>query len=207
MPDIEIRFDGERLGREIASAARLIASGLPKAMDRALLVLERRVKDRHLSGPTGSTSLRARSARLRDSITSRLTIEAGVPVGTVGTKVIYGRTHEFGGTIRPRRGRFLTVPLPAALTPAGVGRFTARELINNPEQAGFTGTWIAKSIIFGRRGRTQRSRPVPLFVLKRSIKLPARPFLLTSLIGARQEIEAIFGEELARGLEFGGEGA
>jgi hypothetical protein len=68
------------------------------------------------------------------------------------------RVHEFGATIRPRTAQFLAIPLPAAR-----GR--------RPRE--FTHTFIRKGIIFQRVG----SRVIPLFVLKRSVTIPARPVL------------------------------
>lgn len=77
-----------------------------------------------------------------------------------GTNLKYAAIHQFGGTIRPINARALTVPLPAAT----LGR-RARDYKN---------TFVAKGVIFQKQG----SEIVPLFVLKKSVKIPARPFMV-----------------------------
>ncbi|QIG66816.1 putative tail protein [Rhizobium phage RHph_TM16] len=82
--------------------------------------------------------------------------------------------HEYGYSKRSN-GKLLTIPLPAALTPNGV------PLKTNPRQ--WPNTFVATSkagnlIIFQRRGR----RIIPLYLLKDTIKVPAR-------LGARQEMQ------------------
>lgn len=74
-------------------------------------------------GPDGrrwKPSLRARqtggktltdSSQLRSSITS----QAGPDSVEVGTNKIYGGIHQFGGTIRPKNGEYLTFALPGGL--------------------------------------------------------------------------------------------
>lgn len=78
----------------------------------------------------------------------------------------YAAIHEFGGTIIPKRAQYLAIPLQAARTRAGVGRGSPR-MFNN--------TFVARSrngnlIIFQNQG----SRIVPLFVLKKEVRIPAR---------------------------------
>jgi hypothetical protein len=75
--------------------------------------------------------------------------------------------HERGATIVPRKRQWLTIPLKAAKTPSGQPRKRrARDWGN---------TFIARSrkggrVIFQRRGR----RAVPLYVLVKRVRLPAR---------------------------------
>lgn len=80
----------------------------------------------------------------------------------------YARMQELGGTIRPKRGRFLTIPLPAALTPAGVLRKPARQ-------------WKGAFFVRTKKGQLMLARNVgssfkgwrvePLFLLVRSVTL------------------------------------
>jgi hypothetical protein len=50
-------------------------------------------------------------------------------VGTIGgdPNTTYAHAHEFGAVIRPKRARWLTIPIGEALTPAGVARGTIRD--------------------------------------------------------------------------------
>lgn len=75
--------------------------------------------------------------------------------------------HEHGATIRPRRRQWLTVPLPEALTAAGVPRRSSARAWEN--------TFVQRSrrgnlLIFQKRGRGI----VPLYVLRKSVEIPAR---------------------------------
>ena len=94
----------------------------------------------------------------------------------------YVGIHERGGTIRPRRARYLTIPLPAALDSRGVAlRARARD---------WPDTFIATSrrgnlIIFQRRGRKE---VVPLYVLKKSVRIPPRLGLTRTLMMHRPQL-------------------
>ncbi len=105
-------------------------------------------------------------------------------VGSViaGQKLKYARVQEFGAVIRPKHARFLAIPLAAAKTGAGVARFSPRQAA----AAGYESTFISKGVIFGRQGE----QAVPLFVLKRSVRVPARPFMRPALAAMRPQIEA-----------------
>lgn len=86
-----------------------------------------------------------------------LDLKSGVP---------YANIHEYGGTIRPKRKKFLTVPLPAAQTPAGVTK----------PLKGFKNTFIIRSRSGGLLivQDTGDGGIIPLFVLKKKVKIPAR---------------------------------
>ena len=91
-------------------------------------------------------------------------------------RMVYANIHETGGIIRPKNARYLTIPLPSAQTPAGVGRFTAREVRDG--MTGYDGSFFRRSragnlILFG----TQGNRVIPLFILKQSVTIPARRYM------------------------------
>lgn len=95
-----------------------------------------------------------------------------------GGLVKYARIHEEGGIIRPTRAKFLAIPLQAAKTAAGVGRAVS------PRD--FKDTFVRKGIIWQRieKGKrapkgassnlATRGKIVPLFVLKRQVKIEPR---------------------------------
>lgn len=74
--------------------------------------------------------------------------------------------HEFGATIRPKSSQYLTIPLPAAQTPAGVLRQPARSYTN-----AFVFRSKAGNLILARKSGKGIE---PLFVLKREITIPPR---------------------------------
>jgi phage gpG-like protein len=86
---------------------RLVIEGLNRASDQAreavrigigrtTLQLLTAVKEDKLSGQV----LQVRTGRLRRSINQRVDVSGGSVVGTVGTNVSYGKTHELGLTIK-----------------------------------------------------------------------------------------------------------
>lgn len=88
--------------------------------------------------------------------------------------------HERGGVIRAKNARYLTIPLPAALDSRGVPlRVSAREWDNTFIQMSRNGNLI----IFQNRGR----EIVPLYVLKRSVRVPPRLGMRQTLIDNRPE--------------------
>ena len=124
------------------------------------------------SWPSGTTSM-SLSRRSGEAVRS---IKKSVRVtgnslnsmkGTIGG-VHYLKTHEYGATIRPRKAKYLTIPIPEfALNPNGTPKKkSAREWKN---------TFVARSkkgnlLIFQKRGR----KVVPLYVLKTQVRIPPR---------------------------------
>lgn len=120
--------------------------------------------------------LHVRSGRLRSSISSRVYERGKDLIGEVGSgvrqgdRVPYANIHETGGVIRPVNKKYLAIPLPPALTSAGVLRQKPRDYAN---------TFVAKSnagnlIIFQR---TLGKGAIALFVLKKSVTIPRRRYM------------------------------
>ena len=145
------------------------------------------LRQERLTGGTTATRLAVRSGRLRASVQTIPPkeqaggIEGGVRFGTV-----YARTHVGPRgqvtTITPKKGKFLAIPLPDAMSRAGVPRGTPR---GGPWGETFIrakkGEGGNKLIIFGKREITKgarigqlRNRIVPLFILVRSVTVKAR---------------------------------
>jgi hypothetical protein len=124
--------------------------------------------------------LHVRTGDLRRSESALPTTEdsAGVHGGMLASQSLpYGPIQEFGGTIFPTHGQYLTIPLDEALTEAGVGRFTAREA----EDAGYK-TFIRGHIIYGVKDGIL----YPLFYLVPFVVIPPTPFV-TPVLKANQE--------------------
>ena len=97
----------------------LIIPSIYKGMKEAMLLAERTAKGTYLSGK----ALQRRTGRLRGSITQDVKIEGNKVVGTIGTDVVYGRIHELGGVIKPKKAKLLRFRIP------GVGWRSAKEVI------------------------------------------------------------------------------
>lgn len=96
--------------------------------------------------------------RLRNSITSAHSATQAV----VGTNVIYAAIHQFGGTIRAKKGPFLSIPLTDAARQAGSPR-------NMPGLA----VWqtVKGQFVMGTDDGTVH------FLLRAAVTMPSRPYL------------------------------
>jgi phage gpG-like protein len=144
-------------------------------MRRYLVAVAEAMRQRHStrwSAGTGPDTLSKRTGKLVSSIRKSIRVQGrstdpGGTVGRIGSPLVYASTQEFGATIRPRRAQYLTIPLPAAMNNRGVMLF--------PKARDYPRTFVQMSrrgnlIIFQKRGRDA----VPLFVLKREVKIPPR---------------------------------
>jgi len=138
-----------------------------------------------MKGGTTSTHLRYRSGRLSGStkaIVVKKTADGvytgGIQIGTAYAGIHIARPGQEGGStvIRPKNKKFLTIPLPAALTPAGVLRGSAMSGL-------YHNTFIQRSkagnlIIFGAMKQVQfagqKQKIVPLFLLVKKVTVPFR---------------------------------
>ena len=116
---------------------------------------------KRLSGP----ALKERTGRLKGSLTHEETADmVEISAGGGPGEVDYAAIHHYGGTIRPKKRQFLTIPFPGG--PADK-RVPLRA-------ADFADTFVAKGIIFQKRGKDDIE---PLFILKKSVEIPARPYM------------------------------
>ena len=196
---IEMSTNAGSLAVRYSHASRLVASSLFRALQEIGARLQRIVVTEKLAS---GGILEPRTGNAKRSIFSRVEIEqdglsALARVGANLSIAKYMRIQELGGVITAKNAAHLTIPLDAAKTAKGVARFSARDVIGNPQSFGFWGTFTAKRVIFGRT-RDRGVSPTPLFVLKRSVTLPARqplrstlqretPWILTRIGGAATE--------------------
>lgn len=92
----------------------------------------------------------------------------------VYTNIKYAATQDKGATISPRKARMLAIPLPAAQTGAGVAKYPSPLRQHGPPM------FMIKS----RRGNLllmSKESGEPLFVLKKKVRIPARPYILPAL--------------------------
>lgn len=174
-----------RLGRAVGETR----SALERAVQRSSVLLSRETR-LQLSGKGGSDPflgrkgaaapfLGVRSGGTRSRITpgGRVYRSGNTYTSAVGSPDAYMKTHEEGGTITPKSSKFLRIPLAAAQTSAGVDRQAGRGLRSVPDLF-VVRTLGGRLLIARNRGRgLNRGRVEFLYLLVRSVTLPARrPF-------------------------------
>jgi len=92
----------------------------------------------------------------------------------IGTTHVAAEMLHNGGTITPKRTRFLAIPAGRE-TRAFMRQYglTPRACIEGMKAAGYA-VWVSKSTVLARKGKTGKVRA--LFFLRRSVEIPARPF-------------------------------
>ena len=193
------RLPGE-INRQVTAAFKLSGQKFQAAMiDQFVGYSNPRTAEDRLQNRSGDAGLRrATSYDVSGEFGggSPLTLTAFV----AGKK--YARMQEFGGTIKPKSGKFLTIPVADNLTPGGRVRYSSfRDLRERyPDQTYLVpakkGGWLLFSD--GKPGakppKNGKAKPQLLFVLKPQVTIPPRfGFKKTwdSLAGdRRQKLEA-----------------
>lgn len=133
-----------------------------QSMVNAAASVEAKLKE-NVSGPI----LKVRTGYLRHSMSAKIFDSANGISALVGSGVRYGERVKYadiletGGIIRPKKGKYLAIPIGEAKTKSGVSRGRPRDFAN---------TFIRKGIIFQKYGKNSIR---PLFLLKKSVTIPA----------------------------------
>lgn len=163
--------------------------GAQNEMERFGQDWTRRLVSERLSGRPGVKRRTGNLARSFKSRTFDSTLLGAIvlDVQPEGPGAQYANLQEFGDTIRPKRAKYLWIPIAGNLTPAGVARITPTEAINR-------GGFFAKGVFFGRTitkgtkasGQTlggsgykgaqfkRGEKITPLFVLKKFVEVEGR---------------------------------
>lgn len=148
--------------------------------------------------------LKVRTGNLRNSIGSRIIADNKGVTGLIGSGVRTGRRmkyaniHEDGGTITAKRSKFLTIPTQFAKTASGVPRFSARDLFSG--KTNYKGGVVLNNMIFGIN-KTKRSQITPLFILKKSVRIPARKYLSKTVSQMQGKLLAVMRGTIERALK------
>lgn len=106
-----LKWEGDRVKREL-EAALDVGMGEGASELRDFIVTDR------LSGQI----LNVRSGQLRSGVRHRRKAPGH---WQVTSSVPYGAAHEFGATITPKKGKYLSIPVGKALTASGVPRYAS----------------------------------------------------------------------------------
>lgn len=150
-----------------------------------------------LSAIRGRTDRFKRSGKLSEAVyTTVKSTNTGLEVvGGVNLRLApYARVQELGGVIRPKNGKFLTIPVGPNRDGRGVMLFSARQFIANPGVLGFVGSFVnrAKTAILGTRADGTFE---PVFALKTSVRLKKVGYMQA----ARRDVNASVRDEI-RGI-------
>lgn len=146
-------------------------------------VLQRYLREERMTGGTSASKLHVRTGRLRGSVMVLPETETATGVeGGVGIGTRYGKVHvgpRMSHLIRPKKGKFLAIPLEAALTPAGVAKGPPRssiwgETFIAKSKKGSLIVWGQQRIMKGKRGGQLRGNILPLFLLVKQVNVPTR---------------------------------
>ena len=148
-----------------------------------------------------TTRLRVRTGRLRSSITSTVRktsngLELVLQAGGGRRPVAYAEAQEKGATIRPRRGQYLAIPLPGALTAAGAlkARFAVPGGLRNVPGMFLIRSGAGNLLLVEKRGKGI----APLFVLKTQTKVRGKAYLMSGVIAAEKTLPEALRQALVR---------
>jgi len=144
--------------------------------------------------------LNVRSGDLRRSIAHN--VEKGRPgeelrihVGSQD-RVPYGAIHEFGGTIRPKRAKFLWIPGIHNKTATG----QARSAPSDWYPFGEHGMWFHPGLLAGEFEAfvTEGKKTKHMFTLRKSVKIEGKEWLKTAIEERFAEIHRMWWDALAK---------
>jgi hypothetical protein len=159
--------------------------------------------DAEQAGKDNATHFLARrTGRLAGSIRGvvRDDLSASVSAGLHGSPVAYARVQERGGTIRPRRGRYLAVPAGPARTAAGVSRYASPRDVPGLRFV----PWRGSGMLVKETGKGKNKSIEPWFFLVRSVTLKPRRYLAAAFVTAEIRLRDALASDPALLLGDGG---
>lgn len=176
---IEMRLDDGGLYIRLQNSPRVTALLIQQWMTRVVAYIHSQV-DAGIE--KGGGLIGRRTGTLARAIMDRVIVTATGAIGEVWpdlSKAPYGAIQEFGGTVVPKNGQALAIPLEAMLTANGVARGTAMQVKHDPQAFGYRSTFIphGHDVIMGTP--IGEHTAIPLFALKPSVVIPATHYLST----------------------------
>jgi len=186
---IELNWRGQRY-KDVQRGLKAVASDVERSFEEAGPIVRKTLND-YMEGVVKSVAARAdgaypggtspagafpgtlskRSGGLLASLNpDRITVTGDglSEIAVSFTLTGIANVHERGATIRPKRAKYLTIPLPAALTKRGTPI--------KPNARAWKNTFVLKSkkgnlLIMQKKGKGDM---VPLYVLKKQVVIPKR---------------------------------
>lgn len=112
-----------------------------------------------------------------------------------GASVRYAATHEYGATIRPKRSRYLRIPLPPARTPAGADRF------GGPLRQSGAGLFTVIKAKSGRLFLKHKPTGALWYMLVEQVTIRARPFLRPAADRAAADLPKVLARNITAELK------
>ncbi len=192
MPDIEFQFNEDDFKRIQNRIRNLSMKRQAEVWETGFKNAAEKTKQQLVSNVSGPI-LRRRTGKLAQSIQWRVQKTDVGLVAFVGANVLTGRRVpyadilETGGTITAKKGKFLAVPLRAALTGAGTTKAPSPRDFPNTF---FRRTKQGRPIIFQKNG----NRIVPLFILFKRVNIKPYKYMSTTLAQVKPMIKKIMEE-------------
>lgn len=191
------KFDWSNLAPFVTAVKTACGAGAMKMGEEVVNDVKRHFGShgRYKSSPPGMPPNKQRSS---GGLAGRMQVQAsGRLSAIVGSNIEYAAIHEFGGIIRAKKSKFLPVPLNtsarAMLEDGGSLRTKGDFTVISPNfgrtlllvaQAKFA----AKANVTGADGKRKYKtieNTQPRFILKKSVRMPKRPYMAPALKRAR----------------------
>lgn len=196
---VDISSNAAAVAVRYREAPKLIAKNVVQIFRKIGAGLQAAVIRDKLSSRVGQQALGRRTGNLARAIYYKITLDTAAQdvvlvLGADRKKAAYAAAQEFGATIVPKHGKYLTIPIGAALTANGVARVSVREFIDNPHSLGFEGSFVnkAKTAIMGVRDTgpggfddNEDHQAEPVFLLRTRVVIPERSYLRTTVTERR----------------------
>lgn len=184
--------------REAAVRLRVTADTFQATLRRACLSLGLEAEGHTKKNAT--TAPKVRRGTLRRSIKGGVeTVVGGLEIYVSaggGVADHYAAAQEDGATIRPRNGRFLAIPVGAALTASGVPRYRSPRQVAGLRFVSIRGGAMGLLV---RAGGKKGERAETLFVLVTSSRIPATHYLKRAMERIRPHLAGAVGTALGGG--------
>lgn len=189
--------NADEVAEEIRAQLKAMQKSISQQMRRALTTLEAEI----VQNVRSKSGLHVRTGALLNSIggSKKVTVNSdGSVTGQIGSVGIpYAAIHEFGGTVKAVNKQYLAIPTEENRRNDGSPIVTT-DALRAMQKLGLS--FIDKGVIFQKTSKEDQT-PIAMFILKKSVDIPARPYLRPALAAKQDQILKDFGIFLAAAFE------